>query len=195
MGAEPPGPRRGAAPGANAVGPAAPPLQQQSARPQGFERVADRIGRLDADARTAGADADKLRALAMRVLNVRRIADLARARVLAEIPSINPAPGSGIASAFGWRILPWPSYHQGVDLDADYGEPVVAAAAGTVAFVRLGRRLRPQGRHRSSQRVPHVVRAPVARRRATGELRAQGRGDRARSARPATQPGRTFIIR
>jgi murein DD-endopeptidase MepM/ murein hydrolase activator NlpD len=69
----------------------------------------------------------------LRVLNMRRLEDLARARVLAAIPSVNPAgAGVGIRSPFGWRVDPWPEFHQGVDLDADYGDPVRAAAAGTV---------------------------------------------------------------
>ncbi len=68
-----------------------------------------------------------------RILNVRRLADLARAQLIASIPSINPVgSGSGIASGFGWRTDPWPEYHQGVDLEADYGTTVRSAAAGTV---------------------------------------------------------------
>jgi murein DD-endopeptidase MepM/ murein hydrolase activator NlpD len=112
----------------------AQPDGPQSFHPSGFDQVADRLRTLESDSRTAKRDADGLRRLVMRVLNVHRIEDLARARLLAGIPSINPVPGTGIASAFGWRILPWPSYHQGVDLDADYGAVVHAAAAGTVAF-------------------------------------------------------------
>ncbi len=97
-----------------------------------FATVAARVERLRADSRRIRADGDRLRGLAMRVLNVHRIEDLARARVLASIPSLNPAGNVGIRSPFGWRIDPWPEFHEGVDLAADYGDPVVASAAGTV---------------------------------------------------------------
>jgi murein DD-endopeptidase MepM/ murein hydrolase activator NlpD len=39
----------------------------------------------------------------------------------------------GIAASFGWRTNPWPEFHKGVDLEANYGTPVHATAAGTVA--------------------------------------------------------------
>jgi len=98
-----------------------------------FARVADRVERLRSESNRARDESDNLRSIALRVLNMRRLEDLARARVLAAIPSINPAwAGVGIRSPFGWRIDPWPEYHQGVDLDVDYGDPVRAAAAGTV---------------------------------------------------------------
>ena len=82
---------------------------------------------------SAGAHTDtaQLGTLAHRVLNLRRLATIARDRLLAAIPSINPV-GGGIASAFGWRVNPWPEFHSGVDLEADYGTPVHAAADGTV---------------------------------------------------------------
>ncbi len=106
---------------------------RQSYRPTGaFAAVAARVDRLREDSRRVRADGDRLRSLAMRVLNVHRLADLARAGVLAAIPSLNPAGNVGIRSPFGWRIDPWPEFHQGVDLAADYGDPVRAAAAGTV---------------------------------------------------------------
>ncbi len=98
-----------------------------------FGDVAERIAKLSyASARVARED-DRLRRIAFRVLNVRQLQDLARARVLAEIPSLNPA-GAGVAirSPYGWRVDPWPEFHAGVDLDVDYGDPVRASAAGTV---------------------------------------------------------------
>ncbi len=98
-----------------------------------FQRVADRVERLRAESSRVHSESDRLRNLALRVLNMRRLEDLARARVLASIPSVNPAgPNVGIRSPFGWRIDPWPEFHRGVDLDVDYGDPVRAAAAGTV---------------------------------------------------------------
>jgi murein DD-endopeptidase MepM/ murein hydrolase activator NlpD len=54
--------------------------------------------------------------------------------MLAAIPSLVPAGSGGIASGFGWRSSPWPEFHKGVDLEADYGETVRASANGTVAF-------------------------------------------------------------
>ena len=106
---------------------------RQSYAPDGsFATVAARVERLRADSQRVRAEGDRLRGLAMRVLNVHRLEDLARARVLASIPSLNPAGNVGIRSPFGWRIDPWPEFHEGVDLAADYGDPVVASAAGTV---------------------------------------------------------------
>jgi murein DD-endopeptidase MepM/ murein hydrolase activator NlpD len=109
--------------------------RRTSMRPVGFAQVAAKLTALETQSREAKAAGDRLRSLAMRVLNVRHMEELARARVVAAIPSIDPVDGASIASAFGWRLDPWPSYHEGVDLDADYGDQVRAAAAGTVAFV------------------------------------------------------------
>ena len=98
-----------------------------------YAAVSARIERLRAESSRVRQDGAQLRRAAFRVLNVRRLEDIARARVLAAIPSINPA-GNGVAirSPFGWRVDPWPEFHSGVDLDVDYGDDVRAAAAGTV---------------------------------------------------------------
>jgi len=119
------------APAATAAASKAGPV---SLRARGdFAVVAARLERLRAASTQVRGDGDRLRNLALRVLNIHRLADLARARALAAIPSVNPAgPGVGVRSAYGWRIDPWPEFHKGVDLDADYGDPVRAAAAGTV---------------------------------------------------------------
>ncbi|MBV8749352.1 MAG: M23 family metallopeptidase [Candidatus Eremiobacteraeota bacterium] len=77
-------------------------------------------------------DANRLQRVAMRVLNLRRLASIARERMIASIPSLNPVNGA-IAAGFGWRTDPWPEFHKGVDLAADYGDTVRASAAGTVA--------------------------------------------------------------
>jgi murein DD-endopeptidase MepM/ murein hydrolase activator NlpD len=78
------------------------------------------------------SDARGLDRLAHRVLNLRRLAAVARERMIAALPSLNPV-GGGIAAAFGWRINPWPEFHRGLDLMADYGTPVHAAADGVIA--------------------------------------------------------------
>jgi len=107
---------------------------RQSMRDDGaFARVAARVEQLRGESTRARTESDSLRRLALHVMNMRRLEDLARARVLAAIPSVNPAgPGVGIRSPWGWRVDPWPEFHKGVDLDVDYGDPVRAAAAGTV---------------------------------------------------------------
>jgi murein DD-endopeptidase MepM/ murein hydrolase activator NlpD len=100
-------------------------------RTDDFKVVAARIERLRAQSSRLQTEGDSLRTLALHVLNMRRLEDLARARMLAAIPSLNPVGGS-IASGFGWRFSPWPEFHKGLDLTADYGDSVRAAAAGTV---------------------------------------------------------------
>jgi murein DD-endopeptidase MepM/ murein hydrolase activator NlpD len=72
-----------------------------------------------------------LQSLAHRVLNLRRLAGLARQRMIAALPSLNPDGGS-ITAGYGWRVNPWPEFHQGIDLAADYGTPVRSAADGVV---------------------------------------------------------------
>jgi len=111
-----------------------------AARPQAyrpnddFATVAARIQRLRANSTRMQIANVGLRRLVLHLIDVRRLHELARVRVLAAIPSLNPA-GDGVAirSPFGWRADPWPEFHQGVDLDVDYGDNVRAAAEGTVA--------------------------------------------------------------
>ena len=100
-------------------------------RADDFPAVAARMQRLRAQSARLRDEGDSLRTLALHVLNMRRLEDLARARMLAAIPSLNPV-GGGIASGYGWRWSPWPEFHRGLDLTADYGQTVHAAAAGTV---------------------------------------------------------------
>jgi murein DD-endopeptidase MepM/ murein hydrolase activator NlpD len=69
--------------------------------------------------------------LAHRVLNLRRLAAVARERMIAALPSLNPVGGS-ISAGYGWRVNPWPEFHRGLDLAANYGTPVHAAADGIV---------------------------------------------------------------
>ncbi|HTD35996.1 MAG TPA: peptidoglycan DD-metalloendopeptidase family protein [Candidatus Limnocylindrales bacterium] len=102
------------------------------ARPADFAAVQQRLRTLARASAATSDDAKQLQSVAMRVLNLRRMASLARERMIASIPSLNPV-GGGIAAGFGWRTNPWPEFHKGVDLEANYGDLVRAAAAGTVA--------------------------------------------------------------
>lgn len=79
------------------------------------------------------AESNLLRRLTMRVLNVRHIQELARAKALAAIPSIDPVDGAQVVGCFCQRTYPDTEFHPGVDLGADYGEIVHASAAGTIS--------------------------------------------------------------
>ncbi len=74
----------------------------------------------------------RLRRSALHVLNVRHMRMALRTELLAAIPSINPAGDVAIRSTFGYRSSPFPEFHRGLDLAAEYGDTVRAAAAGTV---------------------------------------------------------------
>jgi murein DD-endopeptidase MepM/ murein hydrolase activator NlpD len=78
------------------------------------------------------SDGRSLTRLAERVLVLRHVAAIARERMIAALPSLNPVDGS-ISAGFGWRVNPWPEFHKGLDLAADYGTPVHAAADGVVS--------------------------------------------------------------
>jgi murein DD-endopeptidase MepM/ murein hydrolase activator NlpD len=97
-----------------------------------FSAVQARLRALARQSAATSDDAQRLQRLAFRVLNLRHIASIARQRMIASIPSLNPV-GGAIAAGFGWRTNPWPEFHKGVDLEANYGDVVHAAAAGTVA--------------------------------------------------------------
>lgn len=77
-------------------------------------------------------DANGVKTLAMRVLNIRHVRDLARAAEIAAIPSIDPVDGAAVVGCFCYRSAPDAEFHEGVDLGADFGETVRAAAAGTI---------------------------------------------------------------
>jgi hypothetical protein len=93
--------------------------------------VQARLARLSRASQLRLSDGRSLNRLALRVLDLRRVAAIARDRMIAALPSLNPVDG-GIAAGFGWRINPWPEFHRGLDLAADYGTPVHAAADGIV---------------------------------------------------------------
>jgi murein DD-endopeptidase MepM/ murein hydrolase activator NlpD len=97
----------------------------------GFRAVQAKLHALASASSKTGSETRRLQRLVMRVLNLRRMEAVARARMIAAIPSLNPVDG-GIAAGFGWRTTPWPEFHQGVDLEANWGTVVHAAAAGTV---------------------------------------------------------------
>lgn len=77
-------------------------------------------------------DSDSLKTLAMRVLNIRHLRDLARAQLIAAIPSIDPVDGAEVIGCYCYRTYPDVGFHEGVDLGANYGDAVHAAAAGTI---------------------------------------------------------------
>jgi murein DD-endopeptidase MepM/ murein hydrolase activator NlpD len=85
-----------------------------------------------ATAQTA-RESNILRSLTMHVLNVRHLQELARAKALAAIPSIDPVDGADVVGCYCYRSYPDSEFHPGVDLGADYGQVVRATAAGTVA--------------------------------------------------------------
>jgi murein DD-endopeptidase MepM/ murein hydrolase activator NlpD len=97
-----------------------------------FASVQARLQSLARASNATRADAQRMQRLAVHVLNLRRLASITRERLIASIPSINPV-GGAIAAGFGWRTNPWPEFHKGLDLEANYGDMVRAAAAGTVA--------------------------------------------------------------
>ncbi|HEV3088062.1 MAG TPA: M23 family metallopeptidase [Candidatus Elarobacter sp.] len=96
-----------------------------------FATVQARLRSLARASQATRDDAARLQRTVMRVLNLRRLATIAHERLIASIPSVNPV-GGAIAAGFGWRTNPWPEFHKGVDLEANYGDMVRAAAAGTV---------------------------------------------------------------
>ena len=94
--------------------------------------VAERVRALTAASTAMSAESNAMQRLAMHVLNVRHLRDLARAQLVAAIPSIDPVNGADVVGCFCYRTYPDSEFHPGVDLSADYGDIVRAAAAGTV---------------------------------------------------------------
>jgi murein DD-endopeptidase MepM/ murein hydrolase activator NlpD len=113
--------------------PADRPTHGSVAPPAGsaIAAVQARLSGLERASRATAQDERRLVGLARRVLDLRRFAGIARDRMMAALPSLNPV-GGPIVDGFGYRMRPWPEFHKGVDLAADYGAPVRASAAGTV---------------------------------------------------------------
>ncbi len=103
-----------------------PPIRKMGAERHNLDALAT-------DAQQTLAQSNMLRRLTMHVLNVRHLRELARAQALAAIPSIDPVDGAPVVGCFCYRTSPDVGFHPGVDLGADYGQAVHAAAAGTVA--------------------------------------------------------------
>jgi len=94
--------------------------------------AARRISSLRIASSATVRESDLNKRLALRVLNIRHIRGMLRAQMIAAIPSIDPVAGAQIVGCFCYRTYPDTEFHPGVDLSANYGEPVRAAAAGTV---------------------------------------------------------------
>ena len=97
-----------------------------------LDEVEANVQALSAASAATARQSDAMKSLALRVLNVRHLRDMARAREIAAIPSIDPVDGAAVIGCFCYRSVPDAEFHEGVDLGADYGETVRAAAAGTV---------------------------------------------------------------
>lgn len=107
------------------------PHAQRSVSHASVADVRAQLRELTNESARTSADAARLQKLAARVLDLRRMASISREHMIAEIPSILPADGF-ISAGFGYRTNPWPEFHKGVDIAADYGTTVRATAAGSV---------------------------------------------------------------
>jgi murein DD-endopeptidase MepM/ murein hydrolase activator NlpD len=105
---------------------------RQKTRADEFSSVEDRLRRLREDSDIMRSESSQLRQVTLHILNVRHLQAAARSRAIAAIPSISPVGRVEITSHFGFRYSPWPEFHRGLDMAANYGDAVHATAAGTV---------------------------------------------------------------
>lgn len=94
--------------------------------------VEAKVQALSDASRVTQQESNRIKSLALRVLNMQHLRDLARAQMIAAIPSIDPVDGAEVVGCFCYRSYPDSEFHKGVDLGADYGQSVRASAAGTV---------------------------------------------------------------
>ncbi|HEX8807078.1 MAG TPA: peptidoglycan DD-metalloendopeptidase family protein, partial [Candidatus Aquilonibacter sp.] len=114
--------------------PSSPSARQKTSWVRGtsLPAVAARVRALSDEGTALADESNVMRKLAMHVLNIRHLRDLARAQLIAAIPSIDPVEGAPIIGCYCYRTYPDVEFHPGVDLEADYGDTVRAAAAGVV---------------------------------------------------------------
>jgi hypothetical protein len=100
--------------------------------PQSLKSLEQHVAVLSAESVALVDTSETNKNLVLRVLNLRHIRAITRERLLAFIPSIDPVDGAPVIGCFCYRTYPDVEFHKGVDLEANYGEPVRASAAGTV---------------------------------------------------------------
>ena len=95
--------------------------------------VESKLRELTSATTDTSVQAASLKRLTLRILNLHHLEAMQRAQMIASIPSIDPVDGAAVVGCFCYRTSPDVGFHQGVDLGANYGEVVRAAAAGIVA--------------------------------------------------------------
>lgn len=113
-----------------------PPALQKTSwlhRPASLAIVAQHVRTLALASAITQDDSDQIRRLALHLFNLQHLRTLERASMVAAIPSIDPVDGAEVVGCFCYRTYPAAEFHEGVDLGADYGDTVRAAAAGVVA--------------------------------------------------------------